>query len=31
LDRRDSYEDIIFDTIDVDAKGTLANQLKEFF
>ena len=31
LDRRDRYEDIIFDTIDPDAKQTLADQLHEFF
>ena len=31
LDRRDNYEDVIYDTIDPDAKQTLANQLSEFF
>jgi pimeloyl-ACP methyl ester carboxylesterase len=31
LDRRDSYEDITYDTIDDDAKQQLARQLQEFF
>lgn len=31
LDRRDSYEDLTFDTIDAEAKQTLASQLRDFF
>ncbi len=31
LDRRDNYEDVIYDTIHPEAKETLADQLREFF
>lgn len=31
LDRRDSYDDLIYDTIDADAKRTIAEQLQKLF
>lgn len=31
LDRRDGYQDLTYDTIDAEAKQTLAEQLREFF